>query len=253
MNKPAVVAPVSRFLAVADANRSIAFYRDVLGFEVLKTKHQYRVDTSAELVLGQAHIQIGAGETTFDSTGQRRPRGAAILFFEVDDVAAMRDAVVARGGAPTELEKVNWIKMRMFEIHDPDGHTLWFGQSFQEPDRPRPEAMLEQALPTLPLSNVAAGVKHYCDVLGFSIDYADDKGAVLNRDKVTVLLVARTAKHTGIGACSVYVRDADAFHAELVAKGANVQGEPVSRPWGLRDFRVLDLEGNEITFGQPFE
>jgi uncharacterized glyoxalase superfamily protein PhnB len=76
---------------------------------------------------------------------------------------------------------------------------------------------------------------------------------VLDRDDVTVLLIARTEKHTGIGATYVYVRDADALHAELVAKGANLQGEPVSRPWGLRDFRVLDLEGNELTFGQPFE
>jgi len=27
----------------------------------------------------------------------------------------------------------------------------------------------------------------------------------------------------------------------------------VSHPWGLRDFSVLDLEGNQITFGQTFE
>jgi len=31
------------------------------------------------------------------------------------------------------------------------------------------------------------------------------------------------------------------------------QGEPVSRPWSLRDFGVLDLEGKRIGFGQPFE
>jgi hypothetical protein len=28
---------------------------------------------------------------------------------------------------------------------------------------------------------------------------------------------------------------------------------PVSRPWGLREFHVEDLEGNQLTFGQPFE
>lgn len=49
------------------------------------------------------------------------------------------------------------------------------------------------------------------------------------------------------------MRDADALYAELAARGANVQGEPVSHPWGLRDFRVLDFEGNRITFAQPFE
>ena len=31
---PAIVAPVSRHLSVADLGRSVAFYRDVLGFEV---------------------------------------------------------------------------------------------------------------------------------------------------------------------------------------------------------------------------
>jgi len=55
-------------------------------------------------------------------------------------------------------------------------------------------------------------------------------------------------KHTGNGSCHVYIRDADALYAELLSKGANVQGEPLSRPWGFRDFAVLDLEGNRITF-----
>ena len=41
-------------------------------------------------------------------------------------------------------------------------------------------------------------------------------------------------------ACYVDVNDVDALHRELLAKGANVQGEPVSQPWGLREFRVLD-------------
>ena len=46
---------------------------------------------------------------------------------------------------------------------------------------------------------------------------------------------------------------ADKLYAELREKGANVQGEPISQPWGLREFRVLDIEGNQIKFGQPFE
>ncbi len=66
-------------------------------------------------------------------------------------------------------------------------------------------------------------------------------------------LIARTPRHTGIGSFYVYVRDADALHAELRASGANVVGEPVSMPWGLRQFHVLDLAGNQITFGQAFE
>ena len=49
----------------------------------------------------------------------------------------------------------------------------------------------------------------------------------------------------------MYVDDADALHVELVNKGANVQGKPISRPWGQREFWVLDPEGNQLTFGQP--
>jgi uncharacterized glyoxalase superfamily protein PhnB len=67
------------------------------------------------------------------------------------------------------------------------------------------------------------------------------------------LLIARTEQHRGIGSFSAYVADADALYGELLAKGAHVLGPPVSHPWGLRDFRVIDLEGNRITFAQTFE
>jgi uncharacterized glyoxalase superfamily protein PhnB len=251
---PKIVAPLSRHLSVADVDRSMAFFRDILGFAVRRIDRGDGVPATAEALSGPARIQLGTQEDACDSSGERRPRGAAILFFQTDDVAAWRDAVTRRGGAPSELEKVNWIKMRVFQIRDPDGHTLWFGQSFQEPDREQdPSWQLQQMLPELPLTDVPAGVEYYQRVLGFHVNYAQHDVGVMDRDDVTILLIARTARHIGIGSCEAYVRDADALHAELVARGANVQGEPVSHPWGLRDFRVLDLEGNRITFAQPFE
>jgi predicted enzyme related to lactoylglutathione lyase/ankyrin repeat protein len=231
--RPAIAAPVSRQLLVAGVARSIAFYRDVLGFSV---------QGDDEAVYGPARIQFSVGAP-----------GPSIVFFPSADVAAMRAVVAARGGKPSELERVNWIKMRMFEIRDPDGHILWFGQSFQEPERPTPPPMLEKALPEMPLDNVAAGIAHYRDVLGFHINYAQQDLGVMDRDRVTVLLIARSERHKGIGSCYIYIADADALCAELRAKGANVLGDPVSMPWGLRQFQVLDPEGNRLWFGQPFE
>ena len=236
--KPAVVSPVTRLIGVADDARSILFYRDVLGFEI-------RDEAGAvEAVSGPARIQ-------FARHGE--PPKSAIVFFQTDDVEAMHAAIRARGGLPSELEKVNWIKMRMFEIRDPDGHTLWFGQSYDKPHTSGPTPMMLRALPELPFNDVAAAVAHYRDVLGFRINYQQHDLGVMDRDRITMLLIARTERHTGIGSAYVYIKDADALYAELRAKGANLQGEPVSYPWGLRDFAVLDLEGNRIVFGQTFE
>jgi catechol 2,3-dioxygenase-like lactoylglutathione lyase family enzyme len=244
--KPTIVAPVARSIGVADAARSIVFYRDVLGFEVHDQPGTIEAD------YGPARIRI-----TQDGAPNHRedpgPRRSAILFFQTGDVDAMHAAIRARGGTPSELEKVNSIKMRMFEIRDPDGHTLWFGQSYDQPHAPGPSPMMLKALPQLPFDHVAAAVAYYRDVLGFRINYQQHDLGVMDRDRITVLLIARTERHTGIGSAYVYVEDADALYAELRAKGARVQGEPVSHPWGLRDFRVLDIEGNWIAFGQPFE
>jgi len=245
--KPAIVSPVARFIGVADAARSVLFYRDVLGFEVRDQKG------TIEAVYGPASIQFGAEDYGPGEWDKPRPTGSASLFFQTADVEAMHAAIRARGGTPSGLEKVNWIKMRMFEIRDPDGHTLWFGQSYDEPCEPDASPMMLKALPELPFNDVAAAVAYYEDVLGFHINYQQHDLGVMDRNSITVLLIARTQRHTGIGSAYVYVADADALYAELRAKGANLQGEPVSHPWGLRDFRVLDLEGNRIGFGQPFE
>ncbi len=114
------------------------------------------------------------------------------------------------------------------------------------------EGMLLLAIPALPCVDVPAAVAHYRDVLGFHVDYQQENLGVLDRDHVRVLLVPRGSHGSPAGAY-FYVRDADALHAELSARGARAQGTPGSHPWGLRDFEVLDLDGNSLTFGEPFE
>jgi len=111
--------------------------------------------------------------------------------------------------------------------------------------------MLKKIMPELPCTDVGAAVAYYRDVLGFNINYQQNNLGVMDRDAVRVLLVARTPRHSGIGGAYIYVDDADALHAELRAKGAEMSEEPTSHEWGLRDFCVTDLEGNAITFGQP--
>ena len=242
MSTLTITAPVSRSLHVSDPARSIAFYRDVLGFDVRPGP-----SGGIELTLGPARITLGRRDPATDP-------GRSILFFQTDDVAATYDILAARGAEPTAPEVVNWIKMRMIEIRDPDGNTLWFGADVGgRHERPQRQRMLRKVMPELPLSDVAAGVVHYRDVLGFEVNYSQHDLGVMDRDEMRVLLIARSARHTGIGSCTFYVTNADVLHAELTARGADVQGPPVSRPWGLREFSVLDPEGNRLTFAQTFE
>ena len=245
MNTPTITAPVSRHLDVADLSRSIAFYRDVLGFDVRRDASSG--NESVELTLGPARITLGTQATSTDRAER------SIVFFGTDDVAAMHHLLRSRGATTSTVENVNWIKMRMFEVRDPDDNALWFGKTFGGPSASITQRMLRKVMPELPLSDVPAGVAHYRDVLGFSINYQQDDLGVMDRDGQRLLLIARTHGHTGIGSCAFYVTDADALHAELLAKGANVQGEPVSYPWGLREFKVLDREGNRLSFAQTFE
>lgn len=253
MTSPSIVSPVSRTLAVKELGATIKFYRETLGFELVTGSNE---DT-AELIRGPARIVATEAESAHDSTGELQPRGSAIVFLQVNDVEAMRAEIGRRGGSPGSLEKANWLKMRMFELRDPDGHVIWFGQSYHGETEPRhvPEGkgQLREMLPHLPLNDVAAGVTYYKDVLGFGINYQQADLGVMFRDSVTLLLIARTAEHRGIGSCSVYISDADKLHAELTGKGAKALGQPVSQPWGLRDFTIVDLEGNRLTFAQTFE
>jgi predicted enzyme related to lactoylglutathione lyase len=234
--RPTIVAPVSRSIGVADLARGAAFYRDVLGFEIHESAD------GAEATSGPARLHLDCGVS-----------GPAILFFETADVDAMQAVIRARGGQTSEIARVNWIKMRMFLIRDPDGNTLWFGQSFDKPHADRPAPMFEKALPRLPLTDLPAGIAHYRDVLGFQVNYRDDHIGVMYRDRVTILLIPRTVAYNGIGSAYFYIANADELCAAMRASGAGVQGDPVSFPWGLREFSVRDPEGNELYFGQTFE
>lgn len=256
-DKTTITSPVSRHLVVSDVARSVTFYCDVLGFDTAPATSQSSVPSQAEVVYGPARIRFYTQEGVADGSGPPSPRGSAMVFFEVEDVQGMHAAIAARGGNPSLPEKVNWIKLELFEVRDPDGHALWFGKSYHEfyshLHIEAGQGQLRKIMPEIPLSDVSAGIAYYRDILGFSINYQQHDLGVMDRDSVRLLLVARTAQHTGIGSCSFYIRDADALYEELQARGANIPAPPVSQPWGLREFHVTDPEGNILTFAQTFE
>ena len=245
-----IISPVSRRLAVTDIQRSVDFFVNKLGFEKV-------AGDPAEVRSGAARISFATYTDVSESGGILHPPGKAIVFFEINDVHTMQAQLRAGDIDCTEPEKVNWIKMEMFAVTDPDGHQLWFGRSYHQEfalmHSGEFNGQMRTVMPALPCKDVAASVRYYTSVLGFSVNYQQEDLAVLDRDQIRLLLTRGEVGNNGTGQCYVYVYNADDLYRELISKGADINSEPLSQPWGLREFFVKDPDGNTIGLGQTFE
>jgi len=117
-----------------------------------------------------------------------------------------------------------------------------------------PSATLCGSAPVFVVADVLASVAHYRDVLGFhtELTYGEPVSyAGVERDGVVIHLQAAnaTARPAGQSAMNVFVTDADRLYRELRGNGAQVLNEPADRPYGMRDFTVRDVDGNQLCFG----
>ena len=115
-------------------------------------------------------------------------------------------------------------------------------------------ATLCGSAPVFVVADVLASVAHYRDVLGFHTEFTYGEPvfyAGVERDGVVIHFQAAsaTARPAGQSAMNVFVTDADQLYRELRAKDAHLLNEPTNRPYGMRDFTVRDLDGNQLCFG----
>ena len=114
--------------------------------------------------------------------------------------------------------------------------------------------MLTGAATVLVVREITESIAYYRDALGFAVtfQYGDPAFyACLCRDEVTIHLLAarQTQRLPGNGGICVFVKDVDSVHAEIAARGAKVMKPPQDYGYGMRDFDVIDLDGNRLTFG----
>lgn len=118
--------------------------------------------------------------------------------------------------------------------------------------------MLAGAATVFTVRDIAASIAHYRDILGFDVTFEYGKPtfyACLCRDAVALHLVAanRTERLPGNGAICIFVSDVDQIYKELLDRKARVVKEPQTYPYGMRDFDVLDPDGNQLVFGMEAE
>jgi len=115
-----------------DTQESIRFYTEVLGFRVTN-----RVDDLGKS--GWASLNHGSIQLMLASPGYiKEPRkvagrySQAMFYFYPADVAQLHADVRAKNYPTTELV-VRFYGMKEFEMLDPSGHVLVFGQETDEP------------------------------------------------------------------------------------------------------------------------
>ena len=113
-------------------------------------------------------------------------------------------------------------------------------------------ATLTRVAPELPVKNLHQALSHYERQLGFEVVMTMPAGdyAIVERDRVAVHLF-ESASTDAPGSIHIFAQGLDDLHAELLARGAQLTQSIVRKPWGTRDFRVVDSSGNVIKFTEP--
>lgn len=132
-------------------------------------------------------------------------------------------------------------------------------------------ALLGATVPVLPVSHTQKASDFYAERLGFGIGHADSGYAVMIRDKIEIHLwcandetwkgrdghpVISGAESflAGTASARLFTTDIDALFAEMRDKDVIHPNGPLQdKPYGLREFAVLDLDGNLLTFFQPLD
>ena len=117
-------------LIVSDVGRSLAFYRDVLGFTVAATVPDASPYVFASVQSGPVEVFLNAPEPAIAEypafTG--RPIGGTLtLFIEVVDIARAHASLKDHVKIVMPLEH-KWYGVTEFAFEDPDGYLITFAE-----------------------------------------------------------------------------------------------------------------------------
>lgn len=118
-------------LVVADLERSIAFYRDVLGFTVMTTVPDAAPFVFAIVQSGPVGVflnAVGPAVEEYPAFNGRALGGTLTLFIDVDDIRGSYEELKDRVEVVMPLE-TKWYGVTEFAFVDPDGYVITFAQT----------------------------------------------------------------------------------------------------------------------------
>lgn len=110
---------------------------------------------------------------------------------------------------------------------------------------------LKAAIPKLASLDIARSVAFF-ERLGFVRRYSDNEYGIVERDGVQLhfwrCADPRVPKETG---CRITVEGIDDLYEAYWAESViHPNGRLELKPWGVREFSILDVDGNLVTFQQ---
>jgi len=110
---------------VNDLQKSLAWYRDVLGFTVDEQYEREGKVVAVTLKTGSVEMLINQDDGA-KGLDRKKGEGFSLMFTTVQDVDAYAARIVAKGGKlVTEPADMPW-GARVFRVQDPDGFKLVF-------------------------------------------------------------------------------------------------------------------------------
>jgi uncharacterized glyoxalase superfamily protein PhnB len=116
-------------------------------------------------------------------------------------------------------------------------------------------AHLPPAVPEIPVSNVEKAAEYYVTVLGFHFDWGNNQGGIGGISLGDCRMFLTNAPFhqpygTG-GPVMVWLNlqskhEVDELYRRWRQAGARILAEPEDKPWNLREFRVADMDGNQL-------
>jgi uncharacterized glyoxalase superfamily protein PhnB len=133
-------------LTVKDMAKSIAFYRDVCGFELKEKWPDTDAPMWANLMLGEQSVMIGPSmspdapgcghemdaaakaswKAAYDDYQKNKPGVGVYVYLRVDDVDAHHDRVVTKGVTNAGKPTTQFYGIRDYLVEDPNGYRLFF-------------------------------------------------------------------------------------------------------------------------------
>jgi len=112
-----------------------------------------------------------------------------------------------------------------------------------------------QAVPEIPVSNVEKAAEYYVNALGFDFDWGNDEGGIggISQGDCRMFLTNAAFRENEGNSGTIVIwlnlsskQEVDELYDRWRAAGARILAEPADKPWRLREFRAVDLDGNQL-------